>query len=224
LEGFQLIADTPPRQVDQGRFEFRVWPRVWPHAVILMQKYWPLVGAERRSDVYLVTTRSPLCLVKLRGGTLLERKQRGRDIAALQCWTHESFGPFPLAPPVVRALASDLQVAGLPPDAGRSPGQLVTCLRTQATAVRAVPVRKSRLIFRKDDTRLEICRVVIAGRPRLTLAIEDSDPDRALKTVDALGIGHLPNLSYGDVLGTASLLSQSRYEGFQIEQPQRNTP
>lgn len=224
MNGFLLIADTAPRQADQGRFEFRVWPRVWPDATILMQKYWPLVGAERRSDIYLVTPCSPFCLVKLRGGTQLETKRRGRDVAALQSWTHEAIGPFPLAPLVVRALARDLQVAGLPPDAGRSPGQLVACLSSPATRVHSVPVRKSRLIFHGDETRLEICRVVIAGRTRLTLAIEASDPDRALRTVDALGIGHMPNLSYGDVLGAASLLSQSRHEGFQIEPPKRNTP
>ena len=29
---------------------------------------------------------------------------------------------------------------------------------------------------------------------------EDPDPDRALDTLDALGMGHLPNRSYGDVL------------------------
>jgi hypothetical protein len=199
-DSFVLIAERDPGQAVQSRYEFRIWPRVWPQAAMLVQKSWSLVGAERRSDIYLLTPHSPLRLVKLRGGTRLETKRRGRDFGPLQYWTHLPYPPFPLSHRALGALAQELGTAFLPADAGLSPGHLVAGLCASAPDVWPVTAGKARLFFQKGSSRLEICHVVSAGRSRLTLAIEDPDPDSALRALDSLGIGHLPNRSYGDAL------------------------
>lgn len=208
--GFMIRADAAPSGVPQqatGRYEFRVWPRETPLAAAILQKSWPLVGGERRSDIYLLTERSTEMLVKLRAGNRLEVKRRARDVGPLQYWTHQAFPMFPLSRPAMRGLADAL---GLPPldlDAGMSPGHLVARLGEWAPAVLPVTARKARLLFRRASTRVEICHVAVAGWTRLTLAIEDPDPDSALAAVEGLGLGHLPNRSYGDMLGRRRLPS-----------------
>ncbi|MCF3974691.1 hypothetical protein [Paracoccus salsus] len=200
MDSFVLIAEGDPGQAPQGRYEFRIWPRVWPRAARLVQKSWPLAGADRRSDIYLFTPHSPLRLVKLRGGTQLEAKRRGRDLGPLQYWTHHSYPRFPLSHRALRALAQELGTACLPAEAGLSPAHLVAGLGASAPDVLPVTVGKARLRFQKAGSSLEICHVVSAGQSRRTLAVEDPDPDSALRALDGLGIGHLPNLSYGDAL------------------------
>ena len=191
---------TPRMQTATGRYEFRVWPREAPQAASILQKSWPLAGAERRSDIYLLTEHSPERLVKLRAGNRLEAKRRGDDLGLLQYWTHQPYPLFPLSRPDLRMLAEDLGVPPLDREAGLSPGHLVARLGALAPFVLPVTVRKSRLLFRKAGSRVEICHVATGDWTRLTLAIEDPDPDTALVTLDALGMGHLPNRSYGDVL------------------------
>lgn len=195
---------TQPGQTAQmtspGRYEFRVWPQDLPQAATLLQTSWPLMGAERRSDIYLLTERSPLRLVKLRAGHRLETKARVHDLGPLQFWTHHPYPIFPLSRAALRELAEALGLTSLPPDAGLSPGHLVAQIATLAPRVQPLTVRKSQLLFRKGSSRAEICRISLAGWSRLTLAIEDPDSDSALETLDALRLGRLPNRSYGDVL------------------------
>lgn len=183
-----------------GRYEFRVWPHDLPQAAALLQQSWPLVGAERRTDLYLLTQSSPLRLVKLRAGNRLEVKYRDRDLGPLQHWTHHAYPLFPLPLKALRALAEALGLTGLTADAGRSLGHLVARLGNTAPAVLPMGVSKSRLLFRKGSSRAEICRVTVSGWSRLTLALEDPDPDSARAVIDALRLGHMPNRSYGDVL------------------------
>ena len=195
-----VAAGTPRMQTATGRYEFRVWPRKAPQAAATLQKSWPLAGAEKRSDIYLLTEHSPDRLVKLRAGNRLETKRRGDDLGLLQYWTHQPYPLFPLSRPDLRMLAEDLGIPPLDPEAGLSPGHLVARLGTLAHVVVPVTVRKSRLLFRKAGSRVEICHVATDDWTRLTLAIEDPDPDSALDTLDGLGMGGLPNRSYGDVL------------------------
>lgn len=201
----EVAARTEPGLTRQktatGRYEFRVWPHDLPQAAVLLQKSWPLLGAERRSDIYLLTEFSQLSLVKLRAGNRLEAKKRAHDLGPLQYWTHHSYPIFPLSRPDLRALEKELGVRRLKDDAGLSPCHLVAQLGDSAPAILPMTVGKSRLLFRKGSSRVEICRVTVAGWSRLTLAIEDPDPDSARATLDALRLGNLPNRSYGDVLG-----------------------
>ncbi|NHQ75398.1 hypothetical protein HAT86_13140 [Roseovarius gahaiensis] len=205
-KNFVLLSDAAPTQTKSGqdsapgRYEFRVWPHDMPQAATILQQSWPLVGAERRTDIYLLTEHSPLTLVKLRAGNRLEVKSRGRDHGPLQHWTHQAYPLFPLPLADLQGLAEALGLTGLPADAGRSPGHLVARLGDTAPAIMPMTVSKSRLLFRKGSSRAEICRVTVAGWSRLTLAIEDPDLDSARAARNVLRLGRMPNRSYGDVL------------------------
>ncbi|KPP85810.1 MAG: hypothetical protein HLUCCO07_01805 [Rhodobacteraceae bacterium HLUCCO07] len=203
-KSFVILSNKAPSQTKPqmatGRYEFRVWPHDVPDAAALLQQSWPLVGAERRTDVYLLTERSPLTLVKLRAGNLLEVKSRGHDLGPLQHWTDHAYPLFPLSRSDLRALAKELRATRLQDDAGLSPAHLLARLGDTAPSILPMTVGKSRLLFRKGSSRAEICRATIAGRSRLTLAVEDSDPDSALATLDDLCLWRMPNRSYGDVL------------------------
>ncbi|MEI4233688.1 hypothetical protein V8324_12425 [Roseovarius sp. D22-M7] len=202
-------APSSGPQPATGRYEFRTWPRETPQAAAILQKSWPLVGGERRSDIYLLTERSTERLVKLRAGNRLEVKRRGRDLGPLQYWTHQSFPLFPLPRPAMMGLSDVLGLPLLDREAGMSPGHLVARLGELAPAVLPVTVRKSRLLFRKASTRVEICHVAVAGWTRLTLALEDPDPESARAALEGLGLDHSPNRSYGDMLGRRRLPAMS---------------
>lgn len=221
MERFLLIHGARPQKTARSRYEFRIWPRVWPRAATLAQRFWPLVGAERRSDIYLLTAHNPFRLVKLRGGTRLETESRGRDVGPLQYWTNQPYPCFPLSRPAVRALADELGVGCLPPDAGLSPDCLVAGLRASAPEVLSMTAHKSRQLFQMDGSRIEICQVAIAGQTRLTLAVEDPEFDSAIQTLDGLGIGLLSNRSYGDMMRREALTAVQTATP-QIEQSERN--
>ncbi|WP_296643393.1 hypothetical protein [Roseinatronobacter sp.] len=216
-ENFIMLSDEAPASgtrkpvmqgIGAGRYEYRVWPQDAPPAVALLQQFWPLVGAERRTDLYFLTDQSPVKLVKLRAGNRLEVKRRDHDLGPLQHWTHQAYPEFPLSRPALRALAGALGLTRLLPEAGQSAGHLVASLGNAVPAILPMTVNKSRLRFRVGSSRAEICRVTIAGWSRLTLAVEESDPDSALATLDALHLGHLPNRSYGDVLCRRQLAAE----------------
>lgn len=216
-ENFVILSDEAPARgtpkpvvqgTAAGRYEYRVWPQDAPPSVALLQQFWPLVGAERRTDLYFLTEQSPVKLVKLRAGNRLEVKRRDHDLGPLQHWAYHAYPPFPLSRPDVRALAGALGLTRLAPEAGQSASHLVAGLGDAVPAILPMTVNKSRLRFRAGSSRAEICRVTIAGWSRLTLAVEDSDPDSALATIDALRLGHLPNRSYGDVLCRRQLAAE----------------
>jgi len=171
-----------------------------PQAVTVLQQSWPLIGAERRTDIYLLTERSPWRLVKLRAGNRLDVKRRGHDYGALQHWRYNAYPLFPLSRADLWSVARALGLTDLMPDAGQSPGHLVAQLGQVAPAILPMTVNKSRLLFRKGSSCAEICRVTVAGWSRLTLSIEDPDSDSARAARDALHLGHMPNRSYADVL------------------------
>ena len=200
MENFQIVAERTQTQTPQSQFEFRIWPREWPAAASHVQKCWRLVGAERRSDIYLLTLQSTDWLVKLRAGIRLETKRRGHDCCPLQFWTNQPYPVFPISRLALRNLANDLAVGPLCAEVGHSPAHLVTGLSASAPTVLPVTVRKSRLLFRKANSRAEICHVAVCGQTRLSLAIEAPDPDTAFRTISSLGISHQSNRSYGEML------------------------
>jgi len=200
MDVFQIISENTQRQTPQSQFEFRIWPHSWPAAASQVQKSWQLMGAERRSDIYLLTPHSADRLVKLRAGTRLETKRRSYDCGPLQFWTNHLYPVFPMPRLALRALAGDLSVDPLPPEFGLSPAHLVAGLGASAPTVLPLTVRKSRLVFSKGNSRAELCHVAMFGQTRLSLAIEAPDPDSAFRTIDSLDIGDMPNRSYGEML------------------------
>lgn len=186
-----------------GRYEYRVWPHTMNvPAVAKLQSSWLLAGAESRSDIYLVSARSHWTMVKLRSGTRLEIKLREADLAGgLQYWTCPVSSAFPLAPDVRHQLASVIGLpGGIPSEAGLSPAHLLAAVETAMSGILPVPVRKSRLLFENGTCRAEICRATILQHSRLTLSVEDAKASRASTAVQALQLGDMRNLSYGDML------------------------
>jgi hypothetical protein len=194
-------------EAGEGRFEFRAWPRRQSRAATRLQGQWALESGESRADIYLATPFSPETLVKLRDGALLEVKHRGPDLGVLQFWTCPVSTPFPLSRRTLAVVARALGLAGgLQPEAGLSPAHLLVDLAASAPQVMPVTVRKARLVFRSGSCRAELCRATVRGRSRLTLALDDPDPASALCAVASLGLGGLPNRSYGDMLRPRRLM------------------
>ena len=69
--GFVISARPEAQARTGGRFEYRIWPRGGHPAIAMLNAGWPLVAAERRSDIYLLHAASDRMLVKLRAGDRL---------------------------------------------------------------------------------------------------------------------------------------------------------
>jgi hypothetical protein len=189
---------TPP----DGRYEYRIWPRLTHAAISHLHRTWPLVAAERRSDIYQLAPQSDRLLVKLRAGQRLEIKRRTRDVGTIQHWTMPVSTEFPLGPRHRRALAEALDLSGgIAVETAQSPAHLLSALGAQGSGVVSQTVRKSRLLFESGGCRAEICRVAADGWTGLTIALEAAELPSIALAIEDLRLGTLPNLSYGDMLG-----------------------
>ncbi|MCR9113118.1 MAG: hypothetical protein NXH84_07595 [Rhodobacteraceae bacterium] len=195
----------------EGRFEYRVWPRISPPAVSHLHRFWPLTHAERRSDIYLVHPGSDRALVKLRGGGRLEMKRHDCDVGRIQHWVMAVSTGFPLSVQRLEELAGALSLRdGLPATAGLSPAHLVAQWDALSGTIGAQTVQKSRLLFQRDECRAEICRVSMAGWRGLTIALEAEDLGAMTAALDELQLGTLPNRSYGEALLRFSSMQDRR--------------
>ncbi|GEM_PF-986429 len=185
----------------EGRYEYRVWPRSPHPAGSVLQRFWSQVGAERRTDVYLVHAASDRLLVKLRDGHRLEIKRRGDDVGTVQYWTMPFSTEFPLPADERTALSDALYLTrDLSADAAFSPAHLLAALDTRAAAVVPTRVRKSRLLFQSGKCRAEVCRVTVGSWTGLTIALEAPDLRSIARPIDELRLGALANRSYGEAL------------------------
>lgn len=204
---FAILSTKPDTPPADGRYEYRVWPRRPVSAVSVLHREWVLQSAEKRADIYLLGPQMTTSLVKLRNGTRLEIKQRGPDHMGLQHWSMALSQAYPLSSSALRRFEAALMLSQfLPIDAGLSPAHLLASLSQYAATIEPQIVRKSRLLFRQGSCRAEIARVGLGNRSRMSVALEDPDPMSAGHAVDTLGLGHMPNQSYGDFLH-ARLLS-----------------
>lgn len=192
---------------NQGRYEYRIWPRRTPSIVTALQQGWALDGAEARADIYLLGSNSSNALVKLREGCRLEIKRRGQDFVGLQHWRVALSDDFPVSPSALKHLSAALLIPNLPMQtACLSPAHLLVALSRLRADLETLTVRKSRLSFRDKSCRAEVTRVVWANQTRLTIALEDPDPAHAAGAVKALGLDRWMNRSYGEVLRARPLL------------------
>lgn len=184
-----------------ARFEYRIWPRIPHPAKSLLQRAWPLIGSERRADIYLMTGQSDRALVKLRDGERLEIKLREACGPHLQRWSMPVSRRFPLMRSELGTLAEALRLPqGLPSVAALSPAHLVAELDNAMAPVIPQTVRKSRLLFRSGGCRAELCRVTAGGWKGITVALEADDRASITAAICALQLGSLPNRSYGEAL------------------------
>lgn len=202
MMGADFVCHAPGRAAEAqgGRYEYRVWPGPEHPALSRLHRGWPLVAAERRSDIYLPGPNPDRRLAKLRNGRRLQIKARGRDLGALQHWSMPVSADFPLSATARGALAEALGLrVRLEAESGRSPAHLLSALGAAGDGVMSFRLRKSRLLFERGGCRAEICRVATGGRTGLTVALEGAAPDLVAQAIDDLGLGGHPNLSYGDM-------------------------
>lgn len=184
-----------------ARYEYRVWLGPEDPVVSQLHRGWPLVAAERRSDIYLLGHNPDRVLAKLRDGRRLEIKRRGRDLGTLQHWSMPVSTGFPLSAGARGALAEALSLRSeLDADSGRTPAHLLSALGAAGGGVMSFRLRKSRLLFKRGECRAEVCRVATGGRTGLTVALEGPALEPVAQAIDDLGLGARPNLSYGDML------------------------
>ena len=199
--GSPLRVRRQPDGRPDDRFEYRVWCRRPHPAGSILQRAWQLTGAERRTDIYLLTEDSDRVLVKLRHGGRLKIKRRRACSPPLQRWRRRPSRRFPLTSSERTALAGALRAArGLSSVAALSPAHLLAELGPASAPVVAQPVRKSRLLFRSAGCRAELCRVAVGGWTGLTVALEAREPAAIAAAVGALSLDALPNRSYGEAL------------------------
>jgi len=200
--GFVVLATRRRAAPQDGRFEYRVWPAHGHPALSRLQRAWPLVAAERRSDIYLLPATPGRALVKLRDGERLEIKRRTHDVGTIQHWEMPVSARFPLGRRHRAVLAEALNLpGGFDVETGQSPAHLLAALGDAVPAVAAQTVRKSRVLFERRDCRAEITRVAAGGWSRLSIALEACALPAIAMALDDLRLGSLPNLSYGAVLG-----------------------
>ncbi len=213
------IHDGPP-MIDSGsteplagtlgtssdaRYEYRIWPTTLPRANAHLQNGWTLERCEARSDIYLLSSFSTRQIIKLRDGERLELKSLIGMCGALQLWEVPLATGFPLGLEDLRRVDECLNPAQiLNPAARLSPSHLIADLTQPRADVAILNVRKSRALFTRDGCRAEITQVRVAGKPLMTFAIEDPDPDHARRIVRELELEDLPNRDYGDVLRAAA--------------------
>lgn len=160
----------------EGPFEYRVWPRMSHPAVPRLQRGWPLVSAERRTDIYLLNGDSDRMLTKQRNGERLEIKVRSADVGSVRHWSMPVSTHFPLDAAQRADLARALRFRdGLGAEAGLSPAHLLAALSAREPGGAAQSVRKSRLSFQRRNCTAEICRGAVAGWAGLTVALESPD-------------------------------------------------
>lgn len=197
------VQDDP---IEDGRFEFRVWPRHPIPAMTLLQTVWPLVSTETRSDIYLLSPISRHLLVKLRGGRDLEIKRRYADLDGLQYWVSLPPETFPLSRRALTRVAVALACPNhFPPGAGLTQGHLLASLTATNPQVQPRIVQKSRLVFQRSGCLAEITRASWNNQSRLTVALEGQDAVSVATEVRRLELQELLNRSYGDVLSSSPL-------------------
>ncbi len=190
----QQLAALP----EKGRYEYRIWPLVAHPAISVLYRDWALSKAERRADIYLLQPSSEQILAKLRNGESVEIKRLAARVGTIEHWTMPIAKDFPLTPSIAAAVSELLQLPkGLTATSGMTAAHL---LSEVAASVVPQTVRKSRLLFRSGECRAEICRVAINDWAGLTIALEASEIPAIARAISNLGIGRLPNRSYGEVL------------------------
>lgn len=183
---------------DDGRFEYRIWPRQSHPAATRLSSHWRQVGAERRADIYMLHRDSERVLIKLRGGTRIEIKQLRFRVGTVEHWTMPLSADFPLTASARSMIAEALVLRRrLPETSGLTAAHLLASL---GASIVPLPVRKSRLLFRAASCRAEICRVAVDDWTGHTIALEAPDIPTIAVAIDELELGSLPNRSYGEVL------------------------
>lgn len=148
-------------------------------------------------------------IVKLRDGLLdIKTLQEVYPEGALEQWIPILKTGFPIGPEAIATAFEALRRA--PPDAPAEVAtveELTAVLATPDSGVLAVPVTKRRYRYTVAGCMAERSEVEVGGNTRLTIAVEDPDPEKVLAAVRELGLASHLNTNY--VAGLPAVLTDA---------------
>ncbi len=183
------------------RLEFRVFgDDLAPEREILHRSAAEAEEEEFRTDIYFVVPGRIDASLKVRGADLdLKVLRQRRD--RLELWEPAAAAEFPVAPETLEAEL--LGPAGVRLDLPDAPvgRDLLLALGRAAPETRLVRIEKHRRRCSLDGVAAEFTRLLVADpsvgrRPLESLAIEDTDGDRAIRAVATLKLSKRRNTSY----------------------------
>lgn len=162
-------------------------------------------------ELYIVSSRVEGS-VKVRDGVLDVKRLEQVSDDGLEQWLPVAKAEFPVAAADVASLLSELGAAA--PPLGRDAYQLddlVDEVVTPSPDLLAIPVHKRRVHHTVGGCMAELTEVRTGALATRTIAVEDEDPARVRATVDELGLGSRPNVSFPRGLAALVGLGARRY-------------
>jgi hypothetical protein len=189
------MAEDADKDEPAPRHEFRTFSETAPPGWARIRRE----GQEEapRADLYLLSRDPGDALLKIRDlddAPALDLKRLVSRHGELELWRPAGRAELPAEAETARPL---LDAAGLPPPASGHVG--IEELR-ELGGVRAVRVTKRRTTARIGGATAEATALEIDGAAACTVAVEAEDPREVEAARTALGLGDLPNESYGAYL------------------------
>jgi hypothetical protein len=179
------------------RYEFRVFGRRLAAERKALARCAAADGEDDpRTDTYFVVPKRADASLKLRDATLDLKLLRCQE-DGLELWLPAGRADFPVAPATLRS--GFLAPAGLQidlPDRPVDRDLLIGLASAAPGPVRLVRIDKRRSRFRIAGAPAEFTRLSVDDEPLETVAVEESDRERALAAVAALGLSGRRNTSY----------------------------
>ena len=176
--------------MDDERWEHRAWFGGPAEPPARLAREGEEVGAEYRTDTYLLTDDGDL-LAKLRGGARYEVKRRTASCDGLERWVMTSSLQFPLGADDAAPVLPDAPASALA-DAGALAAYAAT-----VSTLTVASVRKHRRRYRLGAAEAEITAVQANRVVAETVGIEAAAFADARAAAERLGTIDLPNRDYG---------------------------
>lgn len=177
------------------RWEFRVFGAELGAERAALARAAEAGDEEARTDLYFVVPGRTDASLKLRGGKLdLKLLRAERD--GLEQWEPAGQAEFPVAPETLRDRL--MGPAGVLLDLPAEPVErdLLIALGRAAPRIRIVQVDKRRQHWSVEGVSAELSRLLVDGSPVESIAVEETDLERAGQAVAALGLAGRRNTSY----------------------------
>jgi hypothetical protein len=181
----------------EARFEFRIWSQTLQEVKTRLLRLATPVGTEVSEEIYLVSTATYKCNVKIRN-EMIDIKYLISVEDGLERWTPILKVSFPLKASI---LASDI----FPALEVQSPlmskeqygkVELLDEIISPQRKIAIVLVSKTRLRFALKTCEAEFASTVINEVLQDTVAVEDSDPHAVRQVIREIGIDDVENVNY----------------------------
>jgi exopolyphosphatase/guanosine-5'-triphosphate,3'-diphosphate pyrophosphatase len=177
------------------RWEWRTFGSEFGAADAVFAAHEPELVQES-DETYLLTPGADAA-VKIRAGLMDIKLLEQVNEAGLEQWRPAMKETFPLPHGEAVKVCAALGVTGPPPESDAfGLDEFLTLLAAPGRGVRAVAVHKLRRHYTMNECMVEVTEVVADGQKMRTLAIEATDAERVVATVDELGLSERRNTSY----------------------------